>query len=85
MESITMMAAIVLLTLLLWKPSSELKAKEHSVCLDRWLSTWLDGNLNDLLLEGRTIQQCIALNHNHKIVRSALHSNWRAGQKWVNS
>ena len=55
MESI----AIVLPTLLLQKPSSKSKAKEHSACLDRGLSMWLCGNLNDLLLEGRTIQQCI--------------------------
>ena len=59
MESIAMKAAVVLPTLLLQKPSSKSKAKEHSACLDVWLSTWLDGNLNDLLLEGRTIQQHI--------------------------
>ena len=54
-----MKAAIVLPTLLLQKPSSKSKPKEHIVCLDRRLSTWLDGNLNDLVLEGRTIQQRI--------------------------
>ena len=53
------MKAAVVLPTLLQKPSSKSKAKEHSVCLDRRLSTWLDGNLNDLLLEGRTIQQRI--------------------------
>ena len=59
MESITMKAAIVLPTLLLQKPSFKSKAKEHSVCLDRWLNTWLNGDLNDFLLERRSIQQPI--------------------------
>ena len=59
MESVAMKAAIVLPTLLLQKPSFKSKVKEHSVCLDRRLNTWLNGDLNDLLLEGRTIQQCL--------------------------
>ena len=63
MELIAMKAAVVLPILLLQKPSSKSKAKEHSACLDRWLRTWLDGYLNDLLLEGRTIQRRLPKKH----------------------
>ena len=63
MESIAMKAAIVLPILLLQKPSRKSKAKEHSTCLERRLSTWQDGDLNDLLLEGRTIQRRIPALH----------------------
>ena len=48
MESIAVKAAIVLSILLLQKPSSTSKAKEHSNCLDRCLRKWLDGDLNEL-------------------------------------
>ena len=58
-----MKAAIVLPILLLQKPSRKSKAKEHSTCLERRLSTWQDGDLNDLLLEGRTIQRRIPALH----------------------
>ena len=37
------------------------KAKNHIACLQRRMITWLDGNLNNLALERRTIQQ-----HFHK-------------------
>ena len=57
MESIAMKAAIVLPILLLQEPSSRSKAKEHSACLDRRMTSWLDGDLYDLVLEGRTIQR----------------------------
>ena len=55
MESIAMKATIVLPILLLQKPSRKSKAKDHSACLERRLSKWHGGDLNDLLLEGRTI------------------------------
>ena len=56
MESIAMKAAIVLPV---QKPSSKSKAKEHNNCLERRLRTWLDGDLNDLVSEGRIIQRRI--------------------------
>ena len=42
--------------LMLQKPHSRSKAKEHSVHLQRRLDLWRKGDLNSLLLEGRTIQ-----------------------------
>ena len=59
MESIAMKADIVLPILLLQKPSSKSKAKDHSSCLERRIRSWQDGDLNDLLSEGRTIQRSI--------------------------
>ena len=56
MESIALKAATVLPILLLQKPSNNPKAKVLSACLE----SWLDGDLNDLLFEGRTIQQRIS-------------------------
>ena len=56
MESIALRAAIVLPILLLQKPHRKSKAKEHAECLERRLRIWKEGNLNDLVLEGRTIQ-----------------------------
>ena len=59
MECIAMKAAVVLPILMLQKPSSKSKAKEHNSCLERRLNTWLDGGLDNLLFEGRTLQQRI--------------------------
>lgn len=59
MEHIAFKAAIALPILVLQKPSSKSKAKEHNSCLERRLNTWLDGDLEDLLSEGRTLQQRI--------------------------
>ena len=56
MESVALRAAIVLPILLLQKPHRKSKAKEHAACLDRRPRLWKEGNLNDLTLEGRTIQ-----------------------------
>ncbi len=59
MESIALRAAIVLPILLLQKPHRKSKAKEHAACLERRLRVWKEGNLNDLVLEGRAIQCCL--------------------------
>ena len=42
--------------LLLQKPSASSKSKEHAECLTRRLALWEEGNLSDLLREGKTIQ-----------------------------
>ena len=56
LESVALKAATVLPLLLLQKPHKTSKAKEHAACLERRLTSWTEGNLNKLLLEGRTIQ-----------------------------
>ncbi len=57
LESVALKAATVLPILALQKPHRASKNKENSACLTRRLSTWKEGNLNDLVLEGRTIQK----------------------------
>ena len=48
--------------LLFQKPAKKSKAKNHTKCLQRRLNAWRDGHLNELLREGRTIQQHIPRN-----------------------
>ena len=43
--------------LLLQKPSRSSKSRDHTTCLERRLKTWKAGDFDNLLLEGRTIQQ----------------------------
>ncbi|MCG8625031.1 MAG: hypothetical protein MJE68_23905, partial [Proteobacteria bacterium] len=57
LESIALKAATLLP--ILQKPARRSKAKDHSTCLERRLNTWLGGDLDELLKEGRTIQQRI--------------------------
>ena len=59
LESIALKAATLLPLLLLQKPARRSKAKDHSTCLERRLNTWLGGDLDELLKEGRTIQRRI--------------------------
>ena len=48
--------------LLLQKPSSKSKAKEHTLHLERRLKFWLEGKLDELVHEGRTIQRQLTRN-----------------------
>ena len=49
-------AATAFPILVLQKPHKRLKAKEHTVCLERRLNLWNEGELGDLIMEGRAIQ-----------------------------
>ena len=62
LESIALKAATIMPILLLQKPSKRSKTKDHIRCLQRRLISWKDGNLNELLREGKTIQQRIPKN-----------------------
>ena len=53
------MKAATFMPLLLQKPARKSKAEDHITCLERRLSTWVEGDLNELLMEGRTIQEPI--------------------------
>ena len=57
LNSIALKAFMVLPPLLLQKPSSKSKAKEHTQCLTRRLQQWKEGNINTLLREATCIQQ----------------------------
>ena len=56
LESISLKAATVLSTLALQKPYRNSKAKAHSHYLDRRLAVWLNGDIDNMLNEGHTIQ-----------------------------
>ena len=57
MESVALKAAIVFPALMLQKPHEKNKAKLHVVRLEDRLRLWLEGEIDILLHEGRTIQQ----------------------------
>lgn len=59
MESIALKAAVVLPILILQKPSAKSKVKEHNICIERRLRAWLNGDLQDLIREGKVIQRRI--------------------------
>ena len=56
MESSALKATVVVPILLLQKPHRRSKTKDHTACQERRLQAWKEGNLNELILEGRTIQ-----------------------------
>ena len=60
LESVALKAATLMPILLLQKPARKSKAKDHITRLERRLDTWREGDLNELLREGRTIQQRIS-------------------------
>lgn len=57
LESIALMATIVLPILVLQKPHFKSKVKEHIACLERRLKCWKAGDIASLLSEGRILQQ----------------------------
>ena len=57
LERIALKAVFMLCSLVLQKPSRTSKSKDHISCIERRLNLWMDGNLNELVLEGRAIQQ----------------------------
>ena len=57
LECIVLKATIVLPVLMLQKPHQNSKAKDHFTHLDRQLRAWSNGDINSLMLEGRTIQR----------------------------
>ena len=57
MERVALKAAMVLPALLLQKPHAKSKAKDHCSHLERRLKLWEKGDINSLVIEGRTIQR----------------------------
>ena len=56
LEAVALKSATVLPILLLQKPSKASKAKDHTKCLERRLASWSNGNLEELVREGRSLQ-----------------------------
>ena len=57
LESIALKASMVIPALLLQKPHPASKSREHVACLQRRIQLWQKGDINNLIIEGRTIQQ----------------------------
>ena len=70
-EAVSLKAPTVLPILLLQKPSSTSKTKDHTACLERRLAHWSNGDLDELV---RTIQQRLpkqrSVKDNAKLARS---------------
>lgn len=63
LESIALMAAMVLPQLLLEKPSHNSRVKDHIKCLQRRMFLWDDGDIQTLVVEVRAIQQRLRQHH----------------------
>lgn len=63
LELMALKAGIVFPILLLQKPSKKSKTKEHIQCLERRLTSWSNGDLVELLKEGRAVQQRLPRHH----------------------
>ena len=63
LECVAMKAAMTMPALLLQKPSSRSKEREHAFHLERRLKLWLEGKLDNLKYEGRTNQRQLTRNH----------------------
>ena len=57
LESIALKAAMTSCALLLQKPNHSSKTKDHIACLERRMSSWKAGDIDELLSEGLTIQR----------------------------
>ena len=65
---------MIMPALLLQKPHASSKAREHATCLQRRLISWKEGDIDILILEGRTIQKHLrqvigCRNDDHRITR----------------
>ena len=63
MESIVLTAAMVICALLLQKPHQASKSRDHVTALERRLRAWKNGDVDELMKEGRTIQHHLRLPH----------------------
>ena len=56
LEAIALKACTVMSILLLQRPFSSSKQKDHSACLVRRMPIWKEGDIRNLLVEGRSLQ-----------------------------
>ena len=59
LEGIALKASMVLPALVLQRPHSTSRARDHVQCLSRRLRAWRLGRIDELVREGRTIQKCL--------------------------
>ena len=65
LEPITLKAAMIMPALILQKPHASSKARDHVICLQRRLISWQEGDIDNLMREGRTIQQHLRKTSSH--------------------
>ena len=60
LEAIALKATTVMSLLLLQKPHCTMtsKSRDHVACLERQMKSWKAGEINELMLKERSIQQC---------------------------
>ena len=63
LESVTLKAAAVLPPLLLQKSHWKSKSRDHISCLERWMKLWEEGDIVELVREGRAIQNRLPKYH----------------------
>ncbi len=66
LESIAMAAVIILPPLLLQKPARSSKNKDHIRCIERRFPLWRNGQIDELLAEGRTLQNRLSKLPTHR-------------------
>ena len=57
---------MVMPVLLLQKPHPSSKSRGHVACLHRRLDSWKTGDINTLMIEGRTIQHRLKQGQDHR-------------------
>ena len=72
MEEMALKAAMVLPALVLQKPFSASKSKDHTSCLERRMKKWEDGHLIQLFHEAQSIQARLTVSPTSNPHRSIL-------------
>ena len=70
LENVALKAAVTLPALMLQKPHAKSKVREHISCLERRLALWREGNISELLREGKAIQGLLRSHRPPKDVNS---------------
>ena len=80
LEAIALKAAMLMCALLLQKPHSRTSNRDLVSCLQRRLSLWIQGDVDALLDEGRTIQQRLV---SHSGFQSRLDDDHHISRRFV--
>ena len=61
LETVALKCVMTMPALLLQKPHQSSKAKDHVICLEYRMKAWYEGDIEQLLHKGRTIQSRFSL------------------------
>ena len=92
LQPYAMKMVMIYAPLMLQKPSKNSKTKDHTICLNRRLLLWQNGDLIGLLREGKAIQKRLTSSKNRRtndslkiFTRLMLQGKVSAALKWINS